>query len=215
MCSSAVVDGINHVIIFLYDFSLTRFFLLVCNCYFDDILHRQIYIFTSPHELVSILHITYIIPLTTICMHLHFSLPSFSGVSQVNSMMLPASFVLVLPQSIPVSAIILEKITSLTSKLMRHLYTFYSVYFINQNANALILGNPKIRQIYCCTQWFLSEASADKKMFPLTPKNVFLYFHLIIVISSHRARKKRLVRRYRECVPERYFKAHVQTERHM
>ncbi|CAG5122347.1 unnamed protein product [Candidula unifasciata] len=42
------------------------------------------------------------------------SLPSFSAVSKINSMMLPASFVLVLAQGVPVSAQILQKITSLT-----------------------------------------------------------------------------------------------------
>ncbi|CAG5115813.1 unnamed protein product, partial [Candidula unifasciata] len=42
------------------------------------------------------------------------SLPSFSAVSKINSMLLPASFVLVLPQSIPVSLYILQKITSQT-----------------------------------------------------------------------------------------------------
>ncbi|CAL1536355.1 unnamed protein product [Lymnaea stagnalis] len=43
------------------------------------------------------------------------SLPSFSAVSKINSMMLPANFVLVLPQSIPISTQLLQKITSLTS----------------------------------------------------------------------------------------------------
>ncbi|GFS17526.1 mediator of RNA polymerase II transcription subunit 1 [Elysia marginata] len=42
------------------------------------------------------------------------TLPSFSAVSSINSMMLPASFVLVLPQSIPISTQILQKITAST-----------------------------------------------------------------------------------------------------
>ncbi|GFO06221.1 mediator of RNA polymerase ii transcription subunit 1 [Plakobranchus ocellatus] len=42
------------------------------------------------------------------------TLPSFSAKSNINSMMLPASFVLVLPQSIPISTQILQKITAST-----------------------------------------------------------------------------------------------------
>ncbi|KAK7009139.1 mediator of RNA polymerase II transcription subunit 1 [Biomphalaria glabrata] len=43
------------------------------------------------------------------------SLPSFSAVTKINSMMLPASFVLVLPQPLPISMQLLQKITMLTN----------------------------------------------------------------------------------------------------
>ncbi|XP_059160074.1 mediator of RNA polymerase II transcription subunit 1-like [Physella acuta] len=43
------------------------------------------------------------------------SLPTFSAVTKINSMMLPASFVLILPQSIPISIQLLQKINTLTT----------------------------------------------------------------------------------------------------
>ena len=46
---------------------------------------------------------------------LPLSLPSFSNVNQLNSALLPASFVLVLPRPIPVAAAILKRIAQLTS----------------------------------------------------------------------------------------------------
>ncbi|XP_005088993.1 mediator of RNA polymerase II transcription subunit 1 [Aplysia californica] len=77
------------------------------------------------------------------------SLPSFSGVSQINSMMLPASFVLVLPQSIPVSSQILQKITSLTN-LEIHKEAE------SKNLHSLILENFSNRPVKDCHKLLVS-----------------------------------------------------------